>query len=185
MPLPVTKDLQDYLRLTTDAEDLVLKRLLDQAKAMVESYLRRPISTVARTFEVSNGWGTLHLPLYPVSATGIVVKDVDDATVDAATYRVDPATGMIIADEGEYFDNGPYTVTVPELGLELADDYASTIEPVLSAAILDLASDLYWHRNPNSSSESEAGASVSYAQHGMPPRVVAMLEPYRRVGGRV
>lgn len=185
MPLPVLNDLKAYLKVEHTAEDALLSQLLTRAKALVEGYLRRPILKVARSFTVDDGIGTLHLPLYPVNPTGVVVTDVDGDPVDAATYRVDRSTGMIIADAGEYFDNGPYTVTAPEVGLELAEEYSTTIEPLVSAAILDVAADLFWHRNPNSTNESEAGVSVSYGRDGIPPRVAATLAPYRRVGARV
>lgn len=182
MPLPVLADLKAYLRVESTAEDTVLTGLLARAKAMVEGFLRRPITAVSRSMVV-NGYGTLHLPLYPVNPTGLTVHDVDATLVGASTYRIDQATGMIIADADEYFDNGPYTI-VAEVGLSLHEDYASVIEPVLSQAIIDVAADIYQHRNPASTNESTAGVSVSYPDYGMPSRVAIALAPYRRTGVR-
>lgn len=190
MALPTVQKLKDYCRIETAAEDTLLADLLARAQAMVESYLGRPILKVSRTCtdaaetEVAYGRITvLQLQLWPFDPATVAVTDADGVTVDPATYRLKPEAGQVIARKGYDFPNGPYDITA-DVGLETAPDYSTRIEALASAAILDLAADLYQRRNPGATSESEGGG-VSTGYTGgetMPPRTARMLAPLMIVG---
>jgi hypothetical protein len=63
----------------------------------------------------------------------------------------------------------------------LADhpDYATRLESLASSAIIDVAADLYTHRDPDVTSESEAGASRAFGANGLPPRAERTIQMLR------
>lgn len=63
----------------------------------------------------------------------------------------------------------------------LADhpDYATRLEPLVSQAILDVAADLYTHREPDVQSVSDGGASKDYSGDGIPPRAARIIQQLR------
>lgn len=201
MPLPTVDDLREYLRIETHVEDAMLERLLAQARASVEAYIRSPIEAREQTFTVTAervayagsgiygmyafaGGGTrLVLPFAPIGGT-VVVTDDDGTEVDFGDFTVGTATGRITAASGVTFDSRPYTVTAT-VGLSLRPDYEVAVLPALSSAILDWAADLYQRRNPAASYESGGGGvAVNYnetASKTMPSRIRVTLDPWRRV----
>lgn len=190
MALPTATDLKNYLRIETEeysAESTLLGQLLERATTMVEAWLDRPILTLTDQEYVDEGerddrrLTRLLIPDYPVDAASVVVEDANGDTVAAADYRVKPLTGEIRADPGVVFANPPYTITC-DVGLETHPQYEGRIEPVIAAAILDLAADLYHARDPRATNESAGGgASVSRANQPLPERVQVALQPYRKV----
>jgi hypothetical protein len=72
-----------------------------------------------------------------------------------------------------------YGGTSPAPALDSFADYSARIEPVLRGAMYDMVADKYHNRNPNRSSESSAGFSVSYNKSGIPMRVAEDLDAYR------
>lgn len=192
MPLPTVADVKAYLRVESNAEDALIALILQRARGAVEAYLGRPIVAVEREFTIEEPGELLMLSLYPVSATGFSVVDMDGNTVDPAEYRVGLQTG-IVKQTGRvsWWYDAPYTVTAT-VGLELHPDYATVIEPVLSAAIIDTCADLYHNRNPLVQTETSAGASKTLATYlanekgnaGLPPRVARTLDRWR-IGPRI
>ena len=184
MSLPTARDLIDYLRIEAEessAEARLLSALITRATAMLEAWLDRPIETVYGAEYVDEDGGTdrLLVPVCPVDGTTLVLEDGDGTAVVATTYRVKALTGEIVGLTGTLFTNPPYTITC-DVGLALHPQYGDRIEPVLSAAILDLAADLYHARNPRAAGESAGGgASTSYVNAVLPERVQAALRPYR------
>lgn len=190
MSLPVRADLTAYLRIEAEeaaAESALLDALLVRAQAMLEAWLGRPI--LARTFEDDTDEARpddrpvtrLLANAYPLDAGSLTVTDADGTDVDATTYRVKALTGEIIGLAGVTFPNPPYTLAY-DAGLELHPLYDDQIEPLVSAAILDIASDLYHARNPRAAGESAGGgASTTYANQALPERVQVALQPYRRL----
>lgn len=63
--------------------------------------------------------------------------------------------------------------------LDTRGDYTEIVEPILTAAILDVAADLYKRRVPTVAGESGGGISVTYTRDGIPMRVATDLRPYR------
>jgi hypothetical protein len=202
MSLPALSDLKGYLRIDGTTEDTVLTMLLASARGMVERYLERPITAISRTFvdpaETIVAYGritALMVPVWPVHPgapspaepviPAPVITDVDGAVVDAATYRVAAESGRFIATRGESFPNGPYTI-VASVGLSADPRYAEEIEPVISQAILDVASDLYANRTPSAQMEAAGGgASTSWRDpdpSGLPARTARALSAYKPVG---
>jgi uncharacterized phiE125 gp8 family phage protein len=184
MALPTVATLKQYLRIETTAEDLLLARLLEGAQAAVEQYLRRPIAAEVREFfDVPEVWdystqtSTVYLPVYP--ASGVALVDYNETAVASSGYRLEGRSGRVIATGSSRLSSGPYTVTAT-VGLATDPRYATVIEPVLSRAILDIASDWYHRRNPNAASESTAGVSHSYADNGIPTRTQMVLAPWRQ-----
>lgn len=189
MSLPSREELKEYLRVETTVDDLLIDRLLVQAKAAVEAYIRQPIEARAVTVDVETGYSTrLAFPLAPVQVGSVTVEDGDGVTVDPSTYTVHEGRGWISAVSPAYFGawNGPlsYRITATA-GLSLRDDYTAAVEPVMSAAIIDWAADLYQRRNPAASYESGGGGvAVNYnetASKTMPSRVRVTLDPWRRM----
>jgi hypothetical protein len=105
-----------------------------------------------------------------------LTDDDGDVLVEDSDYRIDLRTGRITGiNRG--FATWPYSITAT-VGLSAHPDYELRIEPVINAAILDLAADLYQRRSPAATSESTGGGvSTSYAV-GMPQRVKDMLAPF-------
>lgn len=190
MALPVIDDVKSYLRIQTTAEDVLLASLLVRAQAMVEAHMGRPIALESRTFTeeaeslVAYGRVTkLLVPVTPVDWSTLVLTDADgDALVITDDYRTGDAwLGEIRAAIGMSFGNAPYTIAV-DVGLETAADYATRVEPVVSAAIVDVVADLYQRRSPAASTESTGGGiSTTYTASGLPARTAAMLAPYTMV----
>jgi len=193
MALPTVADLKAYLRIQTTAEDVLLGATLAQAEALSVAYLRRPILLEARTWVLdaptqatTRAVWRLHVPLYPVADSPTMEIADGDGTVlvDGTDYRADLRTGEIVAAGASPFAAWSYTIDA-EVGLEASPDYAALIEPVLSLALLDLASDRWHRRNPAATSEATGGGvSTTYATDGMPARVVAALAPWRLARAR-
>lgn len=162
MALPTVQDLKDYLRIEFNTENALCGLLLARATAMLELWMDVPIT--ARTTTATdrttgeNAATALVFPGRPIGS--VVITDAEGATVDAADYTVDAGAGMVYGKGGYAFVNGPYTITA-SYGLSLRSDYAS-LEPLLSAMILDVAADLYQRRTPGASSETGAGTSISW-----------------------
>lgn len=188
MALPTLAKLKEYLRVETTAEDAVLTDLLAQAIPWAQSLIGIPITAEARTFYnvrpvfVGEGVGYgLSLPVYPALSVGLAVTDANAAAVAGANFRLDNALGWLVPVTTYSFADASHTV-VATVGLSAHPRYAVEIEPRVNALILGLASVLYHERNPNASSLSESGASVSYRDDQIPPRLkqlVAGLRPVR------
>jgi hypothetical protein len=120
----------------------------------------------------------LVIPVIPCSTTA-TITDVDGETVDAATYEIDPRTGMVNADRFESFGNGPYTITV-DVGWEEHPAYDTAIEPILRQAILWVGTDLYRRRNPGAIYEQSGGqVSITYSEDDLPKVIRMKLEVLR------
>lgn len=187
MTLPTLTQAKAYLRVQTTAEDTLITDLLTRATAMVQGALGRPIGIEARSFTdyaiSGRAYGSLtalvippqYLPCVRVDDSSLsapIVTDADAAVLSSATdYYVGAVWDPVLrARSGIAFTNGPYAVTV-ECGLEASEDYATVIEPGLSAAILDVLADLYQRRNPAATNEATGGGvSTSYAPNGLPMR---------------
>ena len=193
MALPTVSDLKLYLRIQTTAEDTLLTLLMANAQAMCEAHMGRPITAVNRTFvdeaKTFTAYGTvtkLLVPTTPVDWSTIAITDVDGtALVEDEDYRLgDIWTGEIHAMPGMSFAMAPYTIDA-DVGLSVDPEYATRIEPVLSLAILDLASDLWHRRNPNAAMEGTGGGVTTQYQQGsysgLPQRVRDALAPFTAV----
>lgn len=201
MTLPDLDALKAYLRIDGTVEDTVLASILAAATGIVGRYVERPLVLEERTFvdvaQTERAYGriyTLLVPIWPVHPGDVmadppiaapVVTDNDLDIIDAADYRIDRMTGMFYGTSQGSFPNGPYTI-VASVGLAALPNYASEVEPVLSQAILDVASDLYANRTPSAQSET-AGGSISTSwrtdtESGLPLRAEKMLRAYKPVG---
>jgi hypothetical protein len=191
--LPTLDECKALLRLETTAEDAFLTPLLADVTGVVAAYLNRPITGVARTYtddaETLRAYGRvtrLHVPVYPIAASGDdapVVTDADDVTVDATTYRVDGDAGSFTGKPDTTFDNGPYRLTV-KVGLDQGTEYATQVEPVLRRAILDTVATYYAQRVASVKQSSTAGAQETHdvdPETGLPPRVMGALRHLRLV----
>lgn len=193
MALVTTAEIKTYLRIEHTAEDTMLDSLLAWAKGLAQRVIGVPLAAgSARDFiddgEMVRAYGqrlALSVPKFPFTTAdpdAPVVVDADGDTVDAATYRLEPLSGRIIALDGYSFDNPPYTITA-KVGLDAHPDYTEEIEPTLNLALLDLVADRYQRRNPAASSETDNGKSVSFAGELIPARVWGALVALRPGGG--
>src|SRR5574340_1185472 len=162
MMLPVAADLKTFLRIETTDEDALVAQLLTRAQAMVETYMGRPLIAVR------------NLPTVDDAITHELYARV-------TTLRIAASRGQIVGLPGTSFVHGPYTITY-WAGLSLDPFYGTRIEPLASAAILDVAADLYQRRNPAASQEAAGGGvSVSYKTDAIPERTCRMLDGLRIV----
>jgi len=189
MALPTAADLAAYLRIESEAqtaESALLTALILRATAMLEAWLDTPILAISGEYvdeatSEDRAVTRLLVPVTPLDGDSLTVTDADGTTLDATGYRVKNLTGEVIGLGGTVFANPPYTLAC-DVGLELHPQYIDRIEPVLSAAILDVAADLYHARNPRAASESAGGgASTTYVNQALPERVQVALQPYRNV----
>jgi hypothetical protein len=195
MALPTLTQAKAYVKKQTADEDTLIADLLIRAKAMVQSALGRPINIVARTFTdyavSGRTYGSVTALLIPPqflpcvreddsSLAAPVVTDVDATVISPTTeYYPGRAWDATLRGRPDYvFSNGPYTVAV-DCGLEASEDFATVIEPALSAAILDVVADLYQRRNPAATNESTGGGvSTSYAPNGLPMRAWELIRQW-------
>lgn len=187
MALPTNADLKLVLRIQGTAEDAFLTTLLARARAVVEGLIGRPITAVSDRTWVDEGervrsYGgliALVIPTTPIDPATLVITDADGIELLAGEdYRAPKAwDGVIRAMPGTTFRVPPYTLSA-DVGLSVSTDpdYATLIEPIVNAAILDVAADLYQRRSPAASSESTGGGvSTSYVDADVIARVRGML----------
>ena len=188
MALPTAEDLKTWLRIEDDSEDGLCADLIESAKATAESLIGRPIVATARVFEgVWSGYddygrAVMDLSEYPIGGT-VVITDVNGDVVESTEYSVN-ASGRITAVVGSYFLQYPYTVTA-SVGMELASDYSTRIEPMLRRLILGIAAIDYKQRNPNVVSDSGSSVSVTYQSgeytDGIPNHLYSIVRKLRPV----
>lgn len=191
MTLLTVAQCKDYLRIEHTAEDAMLATWLAMALAQVEAELGRPITAAARTWRddacTHRMYGAvtrLVVPVTPMDVTTLVIVDTDSTTLVAGTDYRAPLTGwegVVEAMPGVTFAAGPYTLTA-DVGLTIASQYASLVEPAINAAALDIVADRWHRRNPTASSESAGGGvSTSYTASGIPIRAAQLLAPWKAV----
>ena len=191
MSLPDSTAVKAYLRVENSVEDTVIDSFILSATAFLEEFTGRPLTATARTWVLeypSPNWDGVcpvtkfFLPLYPVQeedSSGVLTTITDADDVAVTDFRVNARTGLIVATNGETFDNWPYTVTAT-VGLELMDDYTTRVEPKLYQAVLDLCADWYQRRNPAALAEGAGGGVITQWQTlGVPERICEQLKPYR------
>jgi len=192
MSLPSLSDLKGFLRVETAAENAALQEILNDVTADVLAYIGAPFTAVERTMtddlqnETVYGVNTeILIPITPVDYTApgdIEITDQDGNVIDPATYTVDPLTGIVTAKPGIAFPAGPFTI-VADVGWSAHPDFATIYEPKIRGAILDWCASVYNQRNPGVVTESEPGASATYTQMEMPPRVKGRLAAMRNTIG--
>lgn len=192
MSLATLQDCKDYVKKETSDEDDLITAMRTAAIALIEQFIRRPITAELRTFTIdadphrltSRFW----LPQFPVavadSSAGtadIVITDVDDVDlVEDTDFRFNRLTGEVLAlsdgSVGSYFVGHPFTVQA-YVGLSADPNYATRIEPAINAAILDIVADRYQRRSPAATNETTGGGVSSSYTGGIPERVREMLLP--------
>jgi hypothetical protein len=195
MALLTVADVKNYMRIDGTAEDAMLATWLLQCKALIESFIGRPITAELRTFILDQDpfrpyHARLFVPMYPIaledSSAGTAVLEITDVDttvlVEDTDYRLNRLTGELLAlsagSVGAYFVGYPLTITA-YVGLSADPSYSNRIEPAINAALLDLMADRYQRRSPAATSETTGGGiSTSYDTVGIPPRVKAILGPF-------
>lgn len=185
MALLSVSDAKLYLKIEHTAEDTPLIGWLASAIAAVEAEIGTPIEVVQRTFVIERPLSNrnIFVPLYPVavedSAGGISALTLTDkdgtVLLEDTDYRLDVRAGVITAIDS-CFTAYPYTI-VAWVGLSALAEYATRIEPIVNAAILDTLADRYQRRNPAANNEAEGGVTNSYQDIGLPQRVRDLLAP--------
>ena len=187
MSLPDRTAVKLRLRIENDVEDADIDAMLASALATITETIGRPITATERTWLIEqrgNMWGDMvascvriFTPLYPIDPDTVEILDADGDSV--TDFRVNGTTGMIVATNGEVFDNFPYEVTA-DVGLSLMDDFSTRVEPKLSQAFLDLCADWYQRRNPGALAEGAGGGVITQWQTlGVPERICKQLDAYR------
>lgn len=190
MALPDVAALKRVLKIEHTAEDTLVAELLARAIGLVQGGkggLGVAIEAEEQVFTDDAegnlarkvGVRSLLVPKTPFDVATIEITDADDTALDNEDLRIDPLSGVIRYKDGSRFFNGPYEITC-DVGLDAHPRYAE-FEPIVSAAIVDVVSDLYARRNPSAQSETAAGGvSRSYVEGGLPQRVVDSLETIRQ-----
>jgi hypothetical protein len=190
MTLVTKAELKAYLGIQTTAYDTPLDGVIAGAIGSVEAFIRRPIIAEARTFVIGRPpdvhvrrYGVMFVPIYPIAAPdsdtdALAITDDDAVTlIEDTDYRLDLRTGRL-DHLTSAFGTWPYTITAV-VGLSAHPDYTDRIEPVINAAILDLAADRWQRKSAAATSESTGGGvSTSYTGGGIPERVKDMLAPF-------
>jgi hypothetical protein len=191
MALLTVAQCKDFLRIEHTAEDTPLALWLAMAFAQCEAELGRPIAGVSRSWTDDacshRAYGIvdqLIVPVTPFDIATLAIEDTDGLTLTTTDDYYAPVTGwegVVRARPGISFSNGPYTLTAT-VGLDEAAEYATLIEPMLNAAMLDVVSDRWHRRNANATSESTGGGvSTSYMPSGLPTRAAELLNPWRLI----
>lgn len=187
MALPSVLDLKEYLRIEHTSEDALIKQLLQRAVSTVEMYLGQvPITAISGQTAIdpsqdvvapSSAVTRLLLPYRPIAVQSVV--SASGETVPSTDYLVRAAYGFIDAVSGVSFDDGPYTITY-QYGLSLMPTY-QTFSPVINAAIIDVAADLYQRRTSSATSTTSNGTSISWdVSSAVAARVAGTLRAFRR-----
>lgn len=200
MALPTWVDLKIYIKAQTNAEDGsptdgpvgtgngLLAMIMAESQAMVERYIGRYLAATDKTYVDRLGAKRayfiptrLQVPMTPVDPDSVSITDKNGLVVDPTTYTVDGLLGQVIANEDISFGAPPYTIACT-VGLATHPDYPN-IEPIVRAAILDIAANLYQSRNPASVTEAAGGGvSVTYGKDGIAPRTLELLRSIRQIG---
>lgn len=182
MSLPDRTAVKARLRIETDVEDDDIDLMMSSALATITETVGRPIEATERTWIIedrNNGCVTdrLFAPLYPLDPETVEILDADEEAV--TDFRVNAATGLIVATGSTAFNNFPYTVSA-DVGLDLMADYATRVEPKLSQAFIDLCADWYQRRNPGALAEGAGGGVITQWQSlGVPERICKQLDAFR------
>lgn len=188
MALPTGEDLKTVLRIETDVEDGLCDDLVESATAHAESLIGWPIEPTEKTFASLRpiydeyGRSVIYLPGSPVALSpALEIEDENGDVVDVGDYTV-VDFGKITALAGKTFAAWPYQITAT-VGLALAADYTSRIEPLLRQLILGIASIWYKQRDPNATNDTNLG--ITWASNadtaGLPPNLYSVLKRLRPV----
>jgi hypothetical protein len=172
--IPSVADLRAYCRIEHASENALLEQLIARAVGMLEGMTDVPLVSAARTWQDDPTAPTtnagpkpatryarnLWLPHRAVTVTAIT--DKDGVTVDPSGYVAVSLTGLIARADGGYWSDGPYTIAYTT-GVDQLPAAAS-LAPAVTAAVIDLAADLYQRRTPGAISEGGAQASVTWHQ---------------------
>lgn len=182
MSLPTDLEVKDYLRISTDVEDLLIFQINLSAQAWLRAYYNVPLTSQSRTFRglwprigVQREEHTrLVVPIHPCATTG-TLTDADGTTVTSSTYYVDARTGYLEAKRDVFFDNPPYDLTI-DVGWENHPDFTNDIDPILRQAIFWAASTYYRNRNVAAIYEQSGGqVSITYTEQEIPPLLRSLM----------
>lgn len=187
MGLPTTSDFKRYQRIEENAEDDLIKDLLEEAVGIIEMSIGKSLTTepISWVDDVSSGraYGSptaLVIKRWPVDVSTLVVTGAS-GLVDATNYTVDAA---IIRGIGAFvFDDGPYVITATS-GYATSPTYAKRELPMIRMLVLDVASFLYQQRTPGAMGEGSSGASANYSidnETGLPDRIAKRLRKMRGI----
>lgn len=196
MTLVAKQGVKDYFRITTTAEDTLIDTLIERAKAKIELLSGKPITeeTIAwkddaKSLRTHENPTALILKYVPVKTSDLVVTDRDGTALVVGTdYTVRQDLGLIVAEPGISFGNGPYTIS-GKAGLQHSAAYATRWEPFVNQVITDLVGFWLQQRTPGASSESAGGTSVGFvygidyggmdAVTGLPKRILSDIRVIR------
>lgn len=123
-------DVKNYVRISTDADDVIIAKMITQARIWCENYISRDIVAKNRTYYMDETNGTFDLPFGPIQSISSVTSN--DIAVDYTVLGLDNET---IELDGGYADK--VKVTYITSGLD---------DRLLEQAILQLVSTYYDNR---------------------------------------
>ena len=123
-------DVKNYVRISTDADDVIIAKMITQARIWCENYISRDIVAKNRTYYMDETNGTFDLPFGPIESISSVTSN--DIAVDYTVLGLDNET---IELDGGYADK--VKVTYITSGLD---------DRLLEQAILQLVSTYYDNR---------------------------------------
>lgn len=104
-----------------------------------------------------------------------IIAGFDGTVVDATTYTVDHLAGIIYANLGISFSQGPYTITY-NAGLVNHPDWAARYRAIVAQAIRDLVAWMYEQADPAVHSEGAGGGvSITFDPVDCPRRICFLL----------
>lgn len=188
MGLPTTSDIKRYLRIENDAEDNLIKDLIEEAIGLIETSTGKSLTSEDVIWiddavsGRSYGYPTaLMIKKWPVDVSTIVVKGASGDVVAATNYTID---GQIIRGTSDFaFDDGPYTITA-KAGYAASPSYQKRELPVIRMLVIDVTAFLFQQRTPGALGEGSSGASVNYSidpETGLPDRIAKRLRKMRGI----
>jgi len=200
-PYASLSELKPYLEImTTDIQDDYLKTLLDDASALVDSYVGRPLRLDTYLDTQSVGWNepcdTLTLRHRPVVQIESIKRNGEDVDFPNG-ITADPTLGFIRPPQpfGRFWQPGHYTtiyiagfVVAPGLPSDTNDgaEFMVTVPRAVARATLIVAADLFRSRSRDMRVRSETAQGLGSTawldpqpgNGGMPTEACDLLQPW-------
>lgn len=128
---PVTlTEAKNYIRVDTDADDLLITNMIEQARIYLENYICRDIVAKDRTFFLDNAITVINIPFAPVETISTVTVEGSTASFTEVGLKKE----MIELNE------------LPAKRIKITYQTSGLVDGAIKQAILQMASTLYDNR---------------------------------------
>jgi len=128
---PVTlADAKNYMRVDTDADDLLITNMIEQARIYLENHICRDIVAKDRTFFLDNAITVINIPFAPVETISTVTVEGSTASFTEVGLKKE----MIELNE------------LPAKRIKITYQTSGLVDGAIKQAVLQMASTLYDNR---------------------------------------